>query len=235
MDRITISQCFFNLNSSRCVGGVVKPHQDRKNTNHILNFSWKLIENTQQQYDKRFIPEVLPIKFQKWLNVSDFKVTPILVQCATIYGPTRLCFHNQDSGGGMGGLSYLDEFKMKKHCEIVMRSLNKFHLFVNKLCSISRHSSRKKGFIQHWNIHVSKGAPIVWERQRMLKIAKIDCPIFILKPALESLEPQLSSRTTRDDLSIVPVPLLGILRYMNTMPCNKVFSPIFAFSLNSLQ
>ncbi len=100
-DRITISQCFFNLNSSRWGRGV-KPYQDGKNTNHNLNFSWKLIKNTQQQYDKRFTPEVLPIKFQKWLNVSDFRVAPILVQCAIIYGPARLCFHNQDSGGGGG-------------------------------------------------------------------------------------------------------------------------------------
>ncbi len=42
---------------------------------------------------------------------------------ASIYGSARLRFHNQDSRGGVGGLSYLDEFKLKKHCEIVMRSL----------------------------------------------------------------------------------------------------------------
>ncbi len=72
---------------------------------------------------RSLLQEVLPIKFQKWLNVSDFRVTTILVQCATIYVRTRLCFHNQDSGGGWGGLSYLDEFKLKKHCDFVMQSL----------------------------------------------------------------------------------------------------------------
>ncbi len=35
----------------------------------------------------------------------------------------RLRFLNQDGGGGEGGPSYLDEFKLKKQCEIVIRSL----------------------------------------------------------------------------------------------------------------
>ena len=50
-------------------------------------------------------------------------MTPILVQGACIYSSARLRFHNQDRRGGEGGLSYLDGFKLKKHCEIVMRSL----------------------------------------------------------------------------------------------------------------
>ncbi len=42
-DRITISQCFFNLNSSRWGGRGVKPHQDRKNTNHNLKFTQEVL------------------------------------------------------------------------------------------------------------------------------------------------------------------------------------------------
>ncbi len=48
------------------------------------------------------LQKVLPVLFQKRLNVTDVTVTPILVQCATISGPARLRFLNQDSGGGLG-------------------------------------------------------------------------------------------------------------------------------------
>ncbi len=73
-------------------------------------------------------------------------MTPILVQCATIYGPARLCFHNQDSGGG-GGLSYLDEFKLEKHCEIVMRSLT----FIKDSKFLHQHPIHLH--INIWNTH----------------------------------------------------------------------------------
>ncbi len=40
------------------------------------------------------------------------------------YSPSRhTLLFNQESEEGVGGLSYLDEFKLTKHCEIVMRSL----------------------------------------------------------------------------------------------------------------
>ncbi len=45
---------------------------------------------------------------------------PILVvQVASIYDPTKHS-DNQDSGGGVGGLSYLDKFKLKKQYDVVI-------------------------------------------------------------------------------------------------------------------
>ncbi len=63
---------FCNLNSSRWGEGV-KPCQDRKSTNHNLNFSSNLMKNKQQQYDNKFTPRSTPYRFPivakcKWLK-----------------------------------------------------------------------------------------------------------------------------------------------------------------------
>ncbi len=41
--------------------------------------------------------------------------------------PRNFVFTIKIAEGGVGGLSYLDKFKLKKHCKIVMRSLKLFH------------------------------------------------------------------------------------------------------------
>ncbi len=48
--------------------------------------------------------------------------------------PCDLVFSIKITEGG-GGLSYLDEFKSKKHCDIVMRSLKFIHFhLMTSLC-----------------------------------------------------------------------------------------------------
>ena len=62
----------------------------------------------------------------------------------------------------MGGLSYLDEFKLKKHCEIVMRSLRMsviyncscyFVFSLHSLCTAMRHCDLEN-MSSDWQVHL---------------------------------------------------------------------------------